>query len=155
MRLFTRTTGIGDAATSNSLEVPNTTIAWGGIILVLVQTVSTALGNYLVGLPKQKQDKATIELKENNFQVQLLQRILENQDPAVRASSIKLLLAAGLLKDPEKQLVGLSNNPANLPKWDKHPLETLAGSFEPAPTTTRTAAPSPAPADSAKDKPGH
>lgn len=116
-------------STQTAYEVPNSTIAWGAIIIALIQAAVSILTGYVNAVPKQKTDMLSHELKEKNFHVQLLQRVLEDENKDNRANSIRLILSAGLISDPDKKLAGMLEKDS-LPRWSKRPLESLSGSLE-------------------------
>lgn len=114
---------VGD--TQTSYEIPNATIAWGTIILTLVQAIATLLVNYFGNLPKQKADNEMYQLREKVFIVQVLQRVLENSDSLHRANSLKLLIASDIIQDPNGKITEMVKHPSSIPLWDKRPLELL------------------------------
>ncbi len=125
MKIFTKTKSVAGAEAvgeTETYDIPNTTIAYGSLILAIIQAVATILGTYIGNWPKHQVDKASIELREKNFKVQLLQRVLEIDDTIGRANSLKLLIASGLLNS---ELSTIANQPSNVPKWIKRPLETV------------------------------
>jgi hypothetical protein len=131
MKLFTKTVNLGQGGHTTSFEVPNGSIAWGAIILAVVQTLGTILGNYIGTVPTQTNDIITNELKKKNFEVQLLQRVLESSDPNDRANSLTLLINLELLEDPYHKVIDLAQTPAKIPKWEVHPLESINWGTEP------------------------
>jgi len=125
--------------TQTSFNIPNTTIALGTIIIAVIQAIVTIVGALVGAWPKQQTDRELNHLKQKNFQVQLLQRILENPEAADRANSLKLVIAAGLIDDANGKLDTILKTPSNIPKWEKHPLELLNGTMETNPSGKGTA----------------
>jgi hypothetical protein len=117
---------------SNTYEVPNSSIAkvsaLVGVILTVVQTLSSLVMGW-VGEPRSRADvrlgDAEISLVERNFKLQALQRVLEDPDPKSRANSLNLLVASGLLDDPNGKIQGLANKADAVPPWRERPLESL------------------------------
>lgn len=130
MRILKRNQTLLNGQNQVTFEIPNTTVALGALILTIVQALATALGTYLINLPQQKANLAANKLKEKNIEIQLLQRVLENEDSVARVNSLKLIIAANLIDDPDGRIASLFTNPANIPKWPKHPLENFNGTFE-------------------------
>jgi len=127
MRLFTKTVKNGLDQNNISYDIPNSTIASGAIILAIVQALAAILGNYISNIPKQQSDIVTNTLKEKNFSVQLLQRVLESPDSLNRLNSIKLLIKADLMQDPENKISEYIKTYPNIPRWEKHALEPISG----------------------------
>lgn len=127
MRLFTKTVIGEQGEIKTSHDIPNTTIASGATILAIIQLLVTILGNHLDAIPKQQNDKVSNQLKEKNFTVQVLQRVLEIPDSNDRSNSLKILIGANLLNDSENKILEITKTPANVPRWEKRPLEPLTG----------------------------
>jgi hypothetical protein len=141
----------GGAATGNegtSFEIPNTTIAGLGAILTVILTfangVSPLLKEWLVGVPN---DKVTSEISVDTFKLSLIKQALQNKTPQDRANSLKLLITVGLLKDPNGELIKLTNNPDLLPQWETNistvsmPTPITSSSPITSPTTSPPASP--------------
>lgn len=123
--------------TETSTEVPTSTVvkASGLITAVLAAglTGSQILSNVLSSLTGSSSNRAQIEISkervalvDENFRVQLLQRILEEPDGQKRAQSLKLVLASGLLKDSDGKLTKLVDTANYIPpQWGVRPLEPL------------------------------
>ena len=121
------------AATETSFEVPNSTIAKLSGILAAVLTLSQILSTVVSSLTGAYSSRSQVEISkevlglvEDNFRVQLLQRVLEDTDEQRRAASLRLLLAAGLLKDADGRLTRLVETSGYAPPlWGPRPLEPL------------------------------
>lgn len=146
-----------------STEVPTSTIAKVSTLLSAILaaglTGSQILSNVLGSLTGASSNRAQVEISkaqmevnkermglvDENFRVQLLQRVLGGEDKTSRTESLKLLLASGLLKDSDGKLAALVNtNDYNPPQWkprDPEPLKetlSLVGGSVPAPQTNQS-----------------
>ncbi|TSJ44004.1 hypothetical protein FO440_07465 [Mucilaginibacter corticis] len=129
MKLVTKTRNDEGGLSSTFYEIPNSTVAGGAIILTIIQTLATLLGSYLSNIPKQQNDQALNRLREKNFTVQVLQRVLENPDSINRSNSLQLLISAGVLQDSENKILEIAKVPSRIPKWQIHPLEPVFGNI--------------------------
>ena len=112
--------GLGDTGYS----VPNTTITWISVIYLLVNVLAASLGNLITGIPQSKNDSRAFELKNKNFQLQLLQRVLSNPNDEDRKLSLDLLVKAHLL-DAESDLATFIKENKRMPLWEKRDIEQL------------------------------
>lgn len=123
--------------TSTSFEIPTATIFSSTVIIAVVNLVANLASSFFFTMPT---NKVTTELQSQTFKVQLLQRILENENQIDRANSIKLLISAHLLDDADGSLTRLAKSPKDIPRWNVHPLQTFNGSFEkPKPNSSQVA----------------
>lgn len=133
MRLLTRNNATAEGQRligETTYEIPNTTITWVAIFYLVLNTVSSALSTYIANTPQRITDNRNYELKKQNFELQLLQRVLEIEKDDARKSSLLLLLNARLLSDTKNdELLRFINATAVIPQWPKRPIETFnAGS---------------------------
>jgi hypothetical protein len=113
-----------ETSSTSTTEIPPITITWLTIIYVLVNVVSTSISNYIQGSSQRMNDSRSYELKDQNFRLQVLQRVLEIDTPKERKASLKLLIAAGLL---DKELEDFINDTTNeVPKWPHADIERLS-----------------------------
>lgn len=138
MKLFTKTTqNAVDGqrnldGTATDYEVPTGTITWVSIIYLLIQTTATTVSNYITNKPQQQIESQNAMLKQQNFQVQLLQRALEADTPADRKTALLLFMKTGLLTAKnEKEFAGFVEQTPQMPKWQQRPLETMDGYSKP------------------------
>jgi hypothetical protein len=118
---------------STSYDVPTSSVAkisaLLGVILTVVQTLASLVTGWLVDIPKSRADirlgQAEVRLIESNFRLQTLQRVLEDADPKRRADSLKLLVASGILDDPNGKILQLASATNGVPQWGSRPLEPL------------------------------
>jgi len=150
-------------------EIPNTTITWVAIFYLVLNTVSSSLSTYIANTPQRITDNRNYELKKQNFELQLLQRVLEIEKDDARKSSLLLLLNAQLLSDTKNDdLLKFINATTTIPQWPKRPIETFnAGSGNlnqlnspvtqsvPAASGTRDVPPANPKNDSAANKPNN
>jgi len=123
----------GPRGNQSSYEVPNGTITWLTIIYLVVNVLATSAGNYITNKPQRDIDNKNLAFKEQNFKLQLLQRVLEIDDKEERRASLQLLLAAGLMGDKKDEFQRFINDPKTvIAKWPKRPLESLNGSSQAA-----------------------
>jgi len=122
---------------STSYDVPTSSVAkisaLLGVILTVMQTLASLVTSSLVSIPKSRADirlgEAEVRLIESNFRLQTLQRVLEDADPKRRADSLKLLVASGILDDPNGKIVQLASATDGVPQWGQRPLEPLKESL--------------------------
>ncbi len=120
-------------ATETAFDVPTSTVAKVSAILGAILTLSQILSSVLSSVTGAYSSRAQVEISkevvslvEDNFRVQLLQRVLEEADEKKRAASLRLLLAAGLLRDDGGQLARLVGAQDYVPpQWGPRPLEPL------------------------------
>ena len=106
-----------DSAGRTAMDIPWTTIVGGTGIIGVITAVSTFLTNWLVTVPKNRQD----------FQLQLLQKCLAPAKAEDRANSLRLLVEAGLLEDPEGKISALAKTPGQVPQWPSDSMGHRAG----------------------------
>jgi hypothetical protein len=103
-----------------SFEIPTGTITWLSIIYVVVSVLVNMLSSYVIARPQAQLDRDIFLLKERNFELQLLQRVLEADSLPDRKSSLQLLIKTGLLQTENKaELLTYLDTSQYLPKWIK------------------------------------
>jgi hypothetical protein len=143
---FNISTVKADDLPQSTVEIPNSTIGWATFIVSSIQILATMLGNFLTGTNKNHIDQELNQLKTQNFKVQLLQRVLENEDSMYRAQSLLLLIDAGLMEDPKDKIAKICQDPKKVPRWVTRPLEPLNGGAVTGPRISDNTRISPAPA---------
>lgn len=71
--------------------------------------------NWAVNAPK---DKVDVEVKAENHQMEILRQALQGKTEADRANSLRLLINARILNDPNGELLKLAEKPESLPQWE-------------------------------------
>jgi hypothetical protein len=99
-------TGVVDVDFGKILTLVTSTGAVAGVISVLTF--------FLVDAPKGRLDRET---SATNLQVSLLRNALSLEQGLDRAQTVRILIAADLLKDPDGNLQRLSAFPDSLPQW--------------------------------------
>jgi histidyl-tRNA synthetase len=136
MKVVTKNEAAKGAATETSYSVSAASVAGvAGIIgtILSVAQVLTSLILSLVDIPRRRAEaeltkaetELAIKMVEDYSRIQLLHRVLNDSNEKDRANSIKLLLAAGLLNDPEGKIGRLADTPSNVPHWEDRSLENL------------------------------
>jgi len=104
-----------------SIEVPNSTLFTGTVVVAVISALTTLLTNLLVESPKVQatlnQQQQTHELAVKKFQVELLERALQSKVAQHRAQSLVLLVDAGLLHMPSATITKLVEKPDGIPEW--------------------------------------
>lgn len=107
-------------------DISNTAITWVSIIYIIVNIIANSLSNYISNKPQRDIDNDTFELKEQNFKVQIFQRILESDSAIDRQASLRLMTKTDFFNEKEKaQLLSYIEHNNYVPKWPKRNLEIL------------------------------
>jgi hypothetical protein len=131
MKLFTRTSATTNRAAAGqgeeSFDVPAGTITWLSIIYLVVSSAATYIGNYFNDKPKNEIASQTIGLKEQNFKLQLLQRILEEPALDDRKKAAQLFVRYGFFDgtDDKRGLLEFVDTSKYIPRLTARPLEQL------------------------------
>lgn len=127
MRLLVRTnTNVGQQReqVNGGFSIPNTTITWLSIIYLVISTLSNSLSSFISSTPQRNTDKNNYEMQRQNFEIQLLQRVLEDTSNEGRRTSLELLASASFFRDSKEMLQFIKNH-ASIPRWQPRMLEAF------------------------------
>ena len=116
------------AGLPNQVEIPRGSVLGGGALVALLGAVLSWGTFFLVDLPSAKASRAETAAQttkvQNDFQLDLIQRALQNDSLQARVQSLMLLIDAGLLNDSDGKLKKLLQAPAKIPQWEKEPTKS-------------------------------
>lgn len=109
-------------------SIPNSSITWLSIIYIVVSILANTISSLVSYIPQKDTDNKTFELRRSNFQIQMLQRVLEMENENDRRASIELLIGMGLVDNNNKSVSNLDvlRKLKYIPKWQPRVIEVFS-----------------------------